>query len=571
MHSVVTLLRGFADGISDPGINATVLGNFSQIFGVNRSASALFSSFVRLPSYSNPWDEHTGQEKLTLPWSDELERYFGVSSNITWAQNTTTFFNYAANAHSSSWGNDHSKTESTNAKATDCVLATAQRYPCDKFLPFLRSLRASGSCSRVVLFRSAAIPLPCTEVVQGCGSVEFVTTSRYDNTLNTDVARYVMALDYLTSAPGTSCTHVIFSDFVDMFWQRDPFALKSFGENAVLLSEEGCKNNVRVTIGSTGCNKNWIDTVCIQLLGHQCSGAVANMPVINSGLLFGGAASMIRLLHIFSFVLSRTNLGWYHGCFKTSIAGQGILNFIYYMGLWRGLVDLVVIPAPLSFFAHTVFSPPSLLNASASYHPVSNPLVNAQGVPLAIIHQYNHLHTSRSMGPWLDKFLDSLKPNCLPFEICTLDASRYAIALVNPSNGEDLSNKAALSYLMNRSTPLSHLLKVDTSDPLEPQFLYFVNGLLHRMDNTSFIDCHPAFDLRSLIHARLYMGAEMIGLGAPVLDMCSRPYPARLHNSKVVWLISNGSRSAIRNGQDLANKGFSFSDVVVVQDWLLLK
>jgi len=566
---ISSLLHGLAAGVKGIGLNASALSYFRRgYFDDSNSSSVIFSSYVRLPSFTDPWASFGDP----LPWSDELERHFGVGSNKTLGVTKDSIvFRHNASL-SSSWDSQFDNVQQLpSTRVDECVLATAQNYKCAKFAPFLRSLRASGSCARVVIFRSNVLALPCAELLESCGSVEFVSTRAYDDTLNSDVTRYVMALDYLTNATGTgqSCKHVAFVDFADVVFQRDPFRYKALADNVVVLSEEGNNDLTRVMIGEQGCNRNWINTVCAQLIGRDCDKSVYHMPVINSGVLFGDRPSMIKLLHIFAFVLSRTNLGWFRACWKTSLSGQGILNFIVYMGLFRGIVDIVVLPAPLSFFAHTVFRPVPLLNASAPYHPATNPLVNAERLPLAIIHQYQHPKPTAKMSPWLKHFLDSALPNCTTLELCmpgnNTDSVHRIVELSNP-----LIDQQSVTILSSGAPFKDRLLKVASPGPGDPQFLYFENGPLHRVDNASIIDCFPSFpDVQTMILAHLRVRLEILVLDDPFPDICTRSFPARLHNSRVVWHIYNGTKAAFRNGDELTSKGFSFGDVVVVHEWLL--
>jgi len=577
---ISSLLHGLAAGVKGSGLNASALVYFRQGYfsDTKNSSSAIFSSFVRLPSFTDPWASFGDP----LPWSDELELHFGVVSNKTYGLTKDSILFRHNVSLSSSWDSQFATVHS-GSRVDECVIATAQNYKCGKFAPFLRSLRAAGSCARVIIFRSDALALPCAELLESCGSVEFVSTRAYDDTLNADVARYVIALDFLTNATGTgqSCKHVVFVDFADVLFQRDPFRYKALTENVVVLSEEGNNDHTRVMIGKQGCNTNWINTVCTQLIGRECDKSVSQMPVINSGVLFGDRPSMIKLLHIFAFVLSRTHLGWFRACWKTSLSGQGILNFIVYMGLIRGIVDIVVLPGPLSFFAHTVFQPVPLLNASAPYHPATNPLVNAEGVPLAIIHQYNHPRTQLKMSPWLGHFLESMLPNCTTLELCTPGSNNNTynnvhriIELSNPLIGQQQQGITFLKPSFLRDTPSSRFLRVAARPgpgPDDPQFLYYERGHLHRVDNASTIDCLASFpnDVQTMILAHLRVPLDILILDDDFPDICTRSFPARLHNAKNVWHIHNGTKSAFRSANELFSKGYSFDNVEIVHEWLL--
>ena len=69
--------------------------------------------------------------------------------------------------------------------------------------------------------------------------------------------------------------------------------------------------------------------------------------------------------------------------------------------------------------------------------------------------------------------------------------------------------------------------------------------------------------------AHLRVRLEILVLDDPFPDICTRSFPARLHNAKTVWHIYNGTKSAFQSGNELASKGFSFDNVVVVHEWLL--
>ena len=123
---------------------------------------------------------------------------------------------------------------------------------------------------------------------------------------------------------------------------------------------------------------------------------MGSMPIINSGIIMGTPLAMMKLLAFFATVSSYLHLG------KKYAAGQGILNFAYYYGLFEGM-RIKILPPLITPFIHLTSSRPGLKSPDLVFHPKLNPYVNFLEQPYSIIHQIDRKHILDTVWKWQSK------------------------------------------------------------------------------------------------------------------------------------------------------------------------
>ena len=160
----------------------------------------------------------------------------------------------------------------------------------------------------------------------------------------------------------------------------------------------GKVNVPRQTIGNdpTGATLRWTECPAKAILGSNSAcfmNQVRGSPILNSGFIIGKAFALKNLLYTFSFTLNSIDMS------EPYLAGQGILNYIYYKGLLQNS-GAKVLPIAASFFVHMESYLADLSKPSEPYDLLTNPFVNVFGVPYAVIHQTNRLHVSNIVDSW---------------------------------------------------------------------------------------------------------------------------------------------------------------------------
>lgn len=119
-----------------------------------------------------------------------------------------------------------------------------------------------------------------------------------------------------------------------------------------------------------------------------------DLPVLNSGILFGTPVGMAKLLYVFAVL----DCSMEHK--NPDASGQGLLNFMFYYGLLNS-VRTKVLPLAVSFFVHMESYIPELRHPSLPFDICKNPFVNIMNISYSIIHQVNRPHISDIMNKWL--------------------------------------------------------------------------------------------------------------------------------------------------------------------------
>lgn len=294
------------------------------------------------------------------------------------------------------------------------ILTMAEGYDCKVIEIFVHSLRLTGSNAEIYLFRSDANIFRCPHILDRYKNV-FVQGIQEFSVVRMEVRRYILALDWMMQHVLKSMdehTQVIVVDFQDVLFQRDPFLYFSSVGAPLVFADEGYtsenllniyKPTAMQTIFSDPSRATWRWTECASAgffrdkkQSDQFMTEIEKMPILNSGFIMGSAGAMKRFLYVFTVVLNQLDLD------HPYLAGQGILDFIYYKGLLQG-IGVKVLPIAASFFVHTQWYLPPLKYANQSFDTLTNPFVNLFNVPFAVVHQTNRLHVASIVDPWKDK------------------------------------------------------------------------------------------------------------------------------------------------------------------------
>ena len=234
---------------------------------------------------------------------------------------------------------------------------------------WVRTLRSTGCKCKILFFHEPNYIYFFNknelDALKDCGVVWYPIKNNFINsTLVYDprTTKWLVIQNFL-EAYGNYFKRVLISDVFDTIFQKDPF-LNGLPRKKIASSIE------RVQFGNHETNMMWV-----QSLDHYFSPRWWRKKwVINSGFLIGPSELMLDLIHTM-------NQPKYF--FAKQTLDQGILNFIYYKGIWKKLwIDLkgeYFISAAYSVFA---------LNGDAQgfMHEYSY-----SKYTLAVIHQYDRI------------------------------------------------------------------------------------------------------------------------------------------------------------------------------------
>jgi hypothetical protein len=385
---------------SIPNFNKTISASLLECKPSQDTCKDAFEDIPSVPVLSNP------EEEKILSLDSHFLSFFGPG-------NTAAIYS-TSNLNASTKCHRPFVRRSTCSVEKNVILTMAEGYSCNKVSLFLRSLRDTGSCAKVVIFRSGT---PCS-IESSCGDVEYYKKPKFPH-IHMEVKRYVLFFQYLTDTLASfhACSKVLVVDFSDAFFQRDPFvAFDGVSDSTeVIITEEGYdQSGNRITLWTepTEANKKWFMAVSLQLLGRDIISRVKDMPVLNSGVILGSFKGIYNLLWVFCYITDHLDVeGFLWSAVPAEkmdpkelskwITGQGILNFIYYTGLLKAVAAVKILPPCRSMFINGCYYHPALFNASVQFHPVTNPLVNCRREPYAIVHQYNRFHMMVYVEEWL--------------------------------------------------------------------------------------------------------------------------------------------------------------------------
>lgn len=182
--------------------------------------------------------------------------------------------------------------------------------------------------------------------------------------VNTQSARFVMFLDFLKNR-STHYDKVMLTDVRDVFFQSDPFAQVPDGE-LCMYEEEG-----PLTIGTEPQNRRWVQACFGQKILRQ----IAHHRVICSGVTIGSVANICGYLEAMEPPLLQRSLVY--------ITDQAIHNFLARTGRLNHLNPKIIKNGD------GIVLTAGVMNESQFQWDSSGRLVNAAGVPYAVIHQFD--------------------------------------------------------------------------------------------------------------------------------------------------------------------------------------
>jgi hypothetical protein len=342
-----------------------------------------------------------------LIWTQQLEETFGPTASSLRATNTSDYFNsptcgggerrregggggqsFAAN-YSTSKGNEEYHCH--HSHGSGIIISMADGYDCNHVALFLKTLRDAGSCAEVVIIRTDIVNRPCWEIEDGCGGVVFESANLLFPRVIKEIQRDLIALRYLNQRimlQHSLCTQVLLADFRDIFFQKDPFQsfpstfTEKVGAEVIITEESFDDAKKQINIGSEPTKSNlwWFQDTSWQLLGKDISKLVFDMPVLNSGQIYGTLEGVHKLLHVMAFATDLMDVAVGYSQYTHTQYGpntQGILTFCYYSGMLSQVAKVKVMSPTASFFANTVYHTPKLLKQQEKYDFLTNPFVNA--------------------------------------------------------------------------------------------------------------------------------------------------------------------------------------------------
>ncbi len=358
----------------------------------------VITSVPRLPTLSSPLDNST-----VLKWNSDLHQYFGPQNIKTIHALKEKYWQTASCSGSPrpvSWSSNREDCP----RSRNLVLTTANRYHCNKIALYLRSLRDSNVCAKVVVITFEVTNRACQRIEDSCGGIETVSMRRdkYPG-INEEVLRNVLALEYLNNQllvdPDILCTQVLLTDFGDVYFQRNPFDsfLHKVDAEVIITEESFNEMNVQTTIATepTKSNYEWFEACCQEALGFSLMVQAGEMPVLNSGQFYGSFGGIYKLLWVMAYVTDLTDAR------NKAVNSQGLLNFVYYTGLMRRVVHSRVLPPAVSVFLNGVYHHPAIAIPSQPYDFQRNPVVNELGEPYAVVHMYNRFHMMLIVEEWV--------------------------------------------------------------------------------------------------------------------------------------------------------------------------
>lgn len=186
-------------------------------------------------------------------------------------------------------------------------------YSVESFQNFLISLRNTGSKADVVIARASTdhMPISLMRVVHDCGATLQVF-HRNLSSLGLDYQRNLLAAQYLGEHIARyRCGRVLFVDFRDLYFQRDPFDQPIDYEFPIHVSAEALRPHAPIRLGTEGYNRGWLEacwSASRASLAHSLSFArsrgssfvqqVRDEPVLNCGSIIGHADAMLRLFKV---------------------------------------------------------------------------------------------------------------------------------------------------------------------------------------------------------------------------------------------------------------------------------
>ena len=182
--------------------------------------------------------------------------------------------------------------------------------------------------------------------------------------VNTQSSRFVMWLDFLKNC-STHYDKVMLTDVRDVFFQADPFAPIP-GDQLWMFEEEG-----PLTVGTEPHNRRWVQAS----FGRKVLRQIAHHPVSCCGVTIGGVANICGYLEVMEPHLLKHSPVYF--------TDQGIHNAVARTGMLSHLNPVVVKNGDGPVLTVGV------MKESQFRWDASGRLVNAAGVPYAVIHQFD--------------------------------------------------------------------------------------------------------------------------------------------------------------------------------------
>jgi len=182
--------------------------------------------------------------------------------------------------------------------------------------------------------------------------------------INTHSSRFLQYVDFLKNQ-GVEYDKIMLTDVRDVCFQADPFA-RIPADQLWMFQEQGPE-----TLGSQPRNRRWVEAT----FGRKVLRQIAHQPIICSGVTIGGAANILGYLDAMEpELIKRTPI---------YIPDQGIHNAMAYTGAFDHLHPVIVKNGDGPVL--TV----GLMTEAQFQWNAAGQLVDAAGVPYAVIHQFD--------------------------------------------------------------------------------------------------------------------------------------------------------------------------------------
>jgi hypothetical protein len=246
---------------------------------------------------------------------------------------------------------------------SELVLAMCGSYGAEALLPFLRSLRVTGSPAEVVLLLHGNPP-GTAEALEREGAVTVpVDLPGVPDPTSYNVARYACYADLLRSRGDVE--RVLLTDCRDVIVQRDPFPrLPRTGVHLFLAHPDK-------PVGRCLWTQAWVRF----RYGDAALPPIADRPVVCSGIVMGALAPVLGLIDLVRAELEPTLRSTHY------MAGydQGVVNVLCHQGR---VPDLTLHPYGGTVVAHLGNAPPGSVPVDAGGR-----VVGASGEVVAVVHQ----------------------------------------------------------------------------------------------------------------------------------------------------------------------------------------
>lgn len=246
----------------------------------------------------------------------------------------------------------------------------------DVLKPWVESIKETGFTGDTVLIAIDA-PENLVDTLRSKGVIVVKTTNTQKMMVH--MLRFLTIYDYLKNNKG-KYRYVVSTDVRDVIFQKNPFdfLLNKFYNFNLIASSEAIKIK----------NEKWNKENIIKNFGKYFYDDVCEREVLNVGII-AGKSELVKDLCFSLFQMSLNRPDW--------VADQAAYNMLLSYEPWKSKCNIMRLKDAWAVNAHVTNKPdqmeefgPHLLESRPSMNE-NGIIVNSEGVPFTIVHQYDRI------------------------------------------------------------------------------------------------------------------------------------------------------------------------------------